>query len=302
MRRGQSFLVAHFLDHITFERALSAATVEAYAHDVAQWVSFAESRGMEGPAGASLADLRDWVSGMRARGLAPSSVRRAQSAVRTYYAFLVEEGAVDEDPTERLEAPKLRLSLPDHLSREEVSALLEAPDPSSHLYWRDVAALEVMYGTGVRVSELVGISIPNFRPEEGLLLVFGKGSKERLVPVGPPACRALLRYLAEVRPRLDSGKGGQRVFLGARGAPLRREIVWRMVKRCAERAGIDPKKVHPHTLRHTFATHLVEGGADLVAVQELLGHVDIATTQIYTHLDRRYLLEQHAKYHPRGRG
>jgi len=299
-RTGRHFLLEHYRDYLEFERSLSPATVEAYCRDVEDWIQFGESRGLNRPGRTSLGDLRDWISALGSRGLAPASVRRARSALRSYYAFLLEEGVVDEDPTERLESPKKSLRLPDHLNQKEVEALLAAPDGSSPLYWRDVALLEVMYSTGIRVSELVGMSISDFIPHEGLLLVFGKGSKERLVPVGPPACRALDQYLTKLRPKLDRGKGSQRIFLGARGAPLRREIVWRVVKKCAERAGIDSGRVHPHVLRHSFATHLIQGGADLVAVQELLGHADIATTQIYTHLDRRYLLEQHGKFHPRG--
>jgi integrase/recombinase XerD len=180
-----------------------------------------------------------------------------------------------------------------------VLRLLEAPDPTHPLYWRDRSILELLYASGVRVSELVELPLSALDLDEGLATIFGKGSKERLVPVGEPARRALERYLREVRPRLDRGKGQGRVFLNARGGPLRREAVWTLVATSARRAGIT-KKVSPHTLRHTFATHLIEGGADLAAVQELLGHADISTTQIYTHLDRDYLREVHRKYHPRG--
>jgi integrase/recombinase XerD len=182
---------------------------------------------------------------------------------------------------------------------EEVTGLLESPDASKPLYWRDRAILELLYASGVRVSELVELPLSALDMEEGLATIFGKGSKERLVPVGGPARRALTRYLRDVRPTLEHGKGAGRVFLNARGRPLRRESVWTLVKEAARRAGIT-KPVSPHTLRHTCATHLVEGGADLAAVQELLGHADISTTQIYTHLDRDYLREVHKRYHPRG--
>jgi integrase/recombinase XerD len=242
--------------------------------------------------------LRAWVFDLKATGLAAPSIRRAQSAVRTYFGFLLAEGAISTDPTDRLETPRVERRLPDFLSRAETERLLEAPDPASALYWRDRAILEFLYATGVRVSELVELRISSLDEEEAFATVFGKGSKERLVPVGAPAFRAVERYLRDVRPSLDEGFGEGRVFLNARGRPLRRESVWSVVRTAARRAGIQ-RKVSPHTLRHTFATHLVEGGADLAAVQELLGHADISTTQIYTHLDRTHLRAIHRKYHPR---
>jgi integrase/recombinase XerD len=176
---------------------------------------------------------------------------------------------------------------------------VESPDPDRPLYWRDRAILELLYATGVRVSELVGLTLTALDLDEGICMVFGKGAKERLVPVGRPALRATERYLREVRPALDRGKGEGRIFLNARGGPLSRMAVWNVVKAASERAGIGAP-VSPHTLRHTFATHLLEGGADLAAVQELLGHADISTTQIYTHVDRQYLRDVHRRFHPRG--
>jgi integrase/recombinase XerD len=219
--------------------------------------------------------------------------------VRTYYSFLMADGAVSADPTERLESPKVARKLPNVLSMDEVERLLEALDETKKLHWRDRAILELLYASGMRVSELVEMPISALDLEEGIATVVGKGAKERIVPIGAPARRALERYLRDVRPELDRGKGAGRVFLNARGRPLRREAVWTLVASAAKRAGIT-KHVSPHTLRHTFATHLVEGGADLAAVQELLGHADISTTQIYTHLDRDYLREVHRRYHPRG--
>ena len=244
--------------------------------------------GARGPADVTPRQLREWVFALKDAGLAPTSIRRAQSAVRTYYAFLVADGAVSSDPTDRLESPKVDRKLPDFLTLDEIERLLDAPDETKPLHWRDRAILEVLYASGVRVSELVELPISALDLEEGLATVVGKGSKERLVPIGAPARRALERYLRDVRPTLDRGKGAGRVFLNKRGRPLRREAVWTVVGEAARRAGI-AKHVSPHTLRHTFATHLVEGGADLAAVQELLGHADISTTQIYTHLDRDYL-------------
>jgi len=220
--------------------------------------------------------------------------------VRTYFGFLLAEGSLAADPTERLESPRLGRRLPDFLTHDEAARLLDAPDPDSPLFWRDRAILELLYATGMRVSELAELPLTALDLDEGFLTVFGKGSKERLVPVGVPALRAVGRYLREVRPGLDRGRGRSkgRVFLNGRGGPLSRVAVWTLVKESARRAGIT-RRVSPHTLRHTFATHLLEGGADLAAVQELLGHADISTTQIYTHVDREYLRDVHRRYHPR---
>jgi integrase/recombinase XerD len=288
-----------FQDFLTFERGLSDRTVVAYLRDLRRWLDFLEGAGVNRPEDVDVAVLRAWVYDLKDQGLAPTSIRRARSAVRTYFGFLLSEGAIDVDPTDRLEAPRAERKLPDFLSRDEVERLLAAPDSSRSLYWRDRAILEFLYATGVRVSELVDLPLSSLDLDEGFALVFGKGSKERLVPVGAPAVRAVERYLREVRPALDSGAGRGRVFLNARGRPLRRESVWSLVRESARRAGLT-KTVSPHTLRHTFATHLVEGGADLAAVQELLGHSDISTTQIYTHLDRAYLRDMHRRFHPRG--
>jgi integrase/recombinase XerD len=298
MGEPAAFRFEQFQDYLTFERGLSDRTLSAYRRDLARWAAHLVERGVEAPSQVTPEALRQWVFALKDAGLAPSSIRRAQSAVRTYFAFLIAEGAVDVDPTERLESPRMGRRLPDVLSREEVEALLDATDPDASLHWRDRAILELLYASGMRVSELVGLPLSALDLEEGFLTVFGKGSKERLVPVGEPALRAVRRYLADVRPKLDKGGGQGRVFLNARGAPLSRTSVWTLVKESARRAGIT-KKVSPHTLRHTFATHLLEGGADLAAVQELLGHADISTTQIYTHVDREYLRDVHRRFHPR---
>jgi integrase/recombinase XerD len=288
-----------FVDFLSFERGLSDRTLAAYQRDLDKLLGFLEERGRSGPTEITPQDLRDFMVELKRRGLAPASIRRALSSLRGYFAFLLEEGAVASDPSERLEAPRAGRKLPDVLSVEEVTRLLEAPNPDHPLYWRDRSILETLYATGMRVSELVELRISSLDLEEGLCTVFGKGSKERMVPLGAPARRALTRYLDELRPRLDRGKGEGKVLLNARGGPLSRVSIWNLVKESAQRAGLGGK-VSPHTLRHTFATHLLEGGADLVAVQELLGHADISTTQIYTHVDREYLREVHRTFHPRG--
>jgi integrase/recombinase XerD len=295
----RAFRLEQFRDYLTYERGLSVRTVEAYGSDLARWVRSMGELGARGPADVTAHQLREWVFALKDAGLAAPSIRRAQSAIRTYFAFLLAEGALVSDPTDRLESPRATRRLPDFLTLEETLRLLEAPDPERGLYWRDRAILEFLYASGVRVSELVELQLSSLHLDEGLATVLGKGAKERLVPIGEPARLALERYQREVRPRLERGRGAGRVFLNARGHPMRREAVWGIVRDAARRAGIT-RRVSPHTLRHTFATHLVEGGADLAAVQELLGHADISTTQIYTHLDRDYLREVHRRYHPRG--
>ncbi|MEQ8331473.1 MAG: site-specific tyrosine recombinase XerD [Longimicrobiales bacterium] len=295
----RAFRFEQFRDYLAFERGLSDRTLDAYRRDLRRWAGFLEGEGVRNPADVDGGHLRAWVYALREAGLAATSIRRAQSAVRTYFSFLLAEGVLEADPTERLESPRVGRSLPDHLTHDEVARFLESPDPDRPLYWRDRAVLEVLYASGLRVSELVDLPLRSLEMDEGVLLVFGKGSKERLVPVGGPALRALRRYLTEVRPELDRGKGGGRVFLNARGRPTTRQTVFNLVREAARRAGIQ-RPISPHTLRHTFATHLLEGGADLAAVQELLGHADISTTQIYTHVDREYLRTVHRRYHPRG--
>jgi integrase/recombinase XerD len=298
MSELRAFRMEQFHDYLTFERGLSERTVSAYQRDLNRWLASMTEQGISEPGSVSAAALRAWVFALKDEGLAATSIRRAQSAVRTYFRFLLAEGVISADPTDRLDSPRVARSLPDFLSTEETDRLLDAPDETKAVYWRDRAILEFLYATGVRVSELTDLPIASVDLEEGFAVVFGKGSKERLVPIGEPARRALARYLAVVRPALDRGQGAGLVFLNARGRPIRRESVWAIVRDSARRAGIT-RKVSPHTLRHTFATHLVEGGADLAAVQELLGHADISTTQIYTHLNRAYLRDLHRRFHPR---
>ncbi|HSH46899.1 MAG TPA: tyrosine recombinase, partial [Longimicrobiales bacterium] len=264
-----SFHLERFRDYLSFERGLSPRTLDAYGRDTKRLIEFLSSRGIGRPSDASAADLREFSYHLKDQGLAATSIRRSLSAVRTYFAFLLEEGLLSADPSEQLESPRTWRRLPDVLGREDVKRLVEAPDPGSRLYWRDRAILEFAYASGVRVSELTGLKTRDLELEEGFAMVYGKGARERLVPVGGAAVRALTVYLRELRPRLDRGRGQGVVFLNARGGPLSRMGVWKILRKHVERAGIDGK-VTPHTLRHTFATHLLEGGADLAAVQEML--------------------------------
>ncbi len=294
----RAFRLEQFQDYLIFERGLSKRTLSAYQHDLENCIEFLARQGITDPSRVTPTVLRMWIFSLHEVGLAPSSIRRAQSAVRTFFRFLLAEGWLSVDPTERLESPKIRDRLPEFLTKEETQRLLDAPNPQKSLYWRDRSILELLYASGVRVSELVGLLISGLDLDDSFITVFGKGGKERIVPVGVPALLTLKRYLSELRPKLDQAEGRGHVYLNARGRPLTRESVWKLVRDSGRRADIN-KNVSPHTLRHTFATHLLEGGADLAAVQELLGHVDISSTQIYTHVDREYLRQIHGKYHPR---
>ena len=292
------FHLQSFCEYLEFERGLSARTIDAYRRDVEGLIAWLATRGLEGITGAGVAELREYGYHLKDRGLQATSIRRALAAIRTYFAFLLAEGHVQADPTDRVDLPRTTRRLPHALNHEEVGQLLDAPDVADPLYWRDKALLEFAYASGVRVSELTGLKVRDLDTREGLALVFGKGARERFVPVGRSALRALDVYLRELRPRLARGAAEGVVFLNARGQPLSRMGVWKILRKQVRRAGIR-RRVTPHTLRHTFATHLLEGGADLAAVQELLGHADIATTQVYTHVEREYLREVHRQFHPR---
>lgn len=294
----RSFLVDRFADYLALERGASARTSEAYLRDVTRLVTFAVVKGAPTPVDLTARLLRTYVYHLKDLGLSPASIRRNVSAARTYFRFLLADGHVVRDPTERLETPKRWRTLPDVLTVAETKSLLEAPTVDDPLYFRDRALLELAYGAGLRVSEWIGIGVRDVMLEDALVRVFGKGAKERLVPIGRSAIGALAIYLRELRPRLERGKGRGLLFLNARGEPLSRMGAWKILKRYVERSGLT-KHVSPHTLRHSFATHLLEGGADLRAVQEMLGHADISTTQIYTHVDREYLRQVHRQYHPR---
>jgi integrase/recombinase XerD len=294
----RDFWLESFRDFLALEAGHSANTVEAYLRDLRRLGEFATSRGVRDPERLTRAALRDFVFLLKDLGLSPASIRRSVSAIRTYYGFLTGEGRVTHDPSDRLESPRRGRILPDTLSVQEVEALLGSPRVELPLAWRDRALLELAYGAGLRVSELCGLGLTDLLLSENLVRVFGKGNKERLVPLGRSVIGAVSVYLHTMRPELDKGKSRGRVLLNARGEPLSRVGAWGVVKRAAERAGV-AKRVTPHTLRHSFATHLLEGGADLRAVQEMLGHADLSTTQIYTHVDREYLRSVHKQFHPR---
>jgi integrase/recombinase XerD len=295
----RDFWLEGFRDFLALEAGHSANTVESYLRDLRRMGEFATSRGIREPNRITRALLRDFIYLLKDLGLSPASIRRSVSAMRTYYGFLAGEGRVTDDPSDRLETPRRGRTLPETLSVPEVEALLASPNLEHPLAWRDRALLELAYGAGLRVSELCGLALTDLLLAENLVRVFGKGGKERLVPIGRSVIGAASVYLHQMRPELDRGRSKGRVLLNARGEPLSRVGAWGVVRRATERAGIQ-KRVTPHTLRHSFATHLLEGGADLRAVQEMLGHADLSTTQIYTHVDREYLRSVHKQFHPRG--
>jgi integrase/recombinase XerD len=296
---ARQFLLERFDEFLALEKGSSARTNEAYGRDLARLAMWAVVKRVHSPGDLTPAHLREYVYHLKDLGLAPSSIRRGISAVRTWYRFLLAEGVVAKDPSEQLETPKKWRVLPEVLSASEVDRIIGAVSLDEPLAFRDRAMLELAYAAGLRVSEWIGIQSKDVVLDEMVVRVFGKGGKERLVPIGRKAVGAIAIYLRELRPVLEKGAGEGKLFLNARGRPLSRMGAWKILRKYVEQAGIE-KPVTPHTLRHSFATHLLEGGADLRAVQEMLGHADISTTQIYTHVDREHLRQVHKQFHPRG--
>jgi integrase/recombinase XerD len=286
-----------YLDHLAAERGLARNSLEAYARDLRGYVAHLAGRGGR-PEAASLADVRGFLAALRGRGLAPRSVARAASAVRGLHRFLLLEGRAAGDPTALLRAPRLMAGLPAVLSEAEVLRLLEAPRAGTADGQRDRAMLELLYATGMRASELVALRVGDANLSAGFVRVRGKGGAERLVPIGRPAAEWLRRYLAEGRPALLRAGRSDRLFVTRRRGGFTRQGCWALLRRHARGAGLT-RRVSPHVLRHSFATHLLERGADLRVVQLLLGHVDIGTTQIYTHVSRAHLKAVHGRHHPR---
>jgi len=285
-----------FLAYLRAECGLADNTVAAYRRDISRFLKFL---GGDDPTKVDTPRVERFLQSEKKRGLAVSSIARALIAVRMFYRFLAGEGLASESAAATIETPRIWRRLPNFLTVPEVNKLLDAPRGRSPLAVRDRAILEVFYAAGARVAEVVAVKIDDLKLDLGLVLLFGKGSRERVVPLGRPAVDAVKDYLISARPRLAKPDTGDTLFLGRRGKKLSRMHIWRLVRRYAALAGIR-KNVHPHTLRHSFATHLLEGGADLRTVQEMLGHSSIATTQVYTHVDRSRLKAIHKKFHPRG--
>ncbi len=292
--------IEDWLQALRLEQGASLKTLEAYRHDVNRYVARLAASGITEPDLVTPDRIGTHVADLAAMGLAPSSLARNLSAIRGFHQFLVEEGLAETDPAREIDLPRKARTLPDVLTRDEVERLLQAPDPDTPAGLRDRAILETLYASGLRVSELTGLEQDRIIPEIPCLRVTGKGNKERLVPIGKPALLALRTYQEQARPLWIRNPTAtkNRVFLNQRGTPLSRMSVWTVVHRSAVEAGIG-KTVYPHVLRHSFATHLLEGGADLRAVQDMLGHVSILTTEIYTHVDRTFLQTVYDKHHPR---
>ena len=286
-----------FLAWVQLEKGLSNNTIESYETDLNQCALFLDARGVGHWKDAELDDYSAWMISLTDDQYAVASLARKLSALRMMIRYFVGEGELDVNHTELLGNPKKRRSLPHCLTIPEVEKMLEAPDLSTPLGKRDRALLELMYGSGLRVSEICSIPVNAFDPDEGFARVFGKGAKERVVPVGRFAVEAVRNYLHGGRPFLSKEGTGSELFLSIRGKAISRKMVWVLVRQYAQKAGIE-KKVSPHGLRHSFASHLLMGGADVRSVQEMLGHADIGTTQIYTHVGSERLLDEHANFHP----
>jgi integrase/recombinase XerD len=289
-------LADQFIHHLRVEKGLSRNTIESYSRDLTRYFDFLEKNSLD-PLRASQINIMDYVSSL-AGPLSIRSIARNLSSLKVFYRFLVSDGKIQTNPARLISNPKLPRRLPGVLSGEEVERLLAAPDASSSRGLRDRAMLELLYASGLRVSELVGLRVANINLEAGWVRTIGKGSKERMVPMGAKAQQCLKEYLACSRPSLLKKRSSSSLFVTSRAKPMSRQAFWKIVKRCSLLAGIK-KEISPHSLRHSFASHLLEHGADLRSVQIMLGHADISTTQIYTHVTRERLKQIHEKYHPR---
>ncbi|MCA1796873.1 MAG: site-specific tyrosine recombinase XerD [Desulfuromonadaceae bacterium] len=291
-------LLDAFTDYLSIERGLARNSIEAYSADLHRFIEFCTASGVKQPGEINSEHIRAFFSHLKHAGLGVRSRARYLAALRGFYTFALEEGWLGHNPVTEIETPKLLHTLPHVLSLAEVEALLESCSNENSLGMRDRAMLEVLYACGLRVSELVSLQLNDYHPASAYIKTTGKGDKERIVPIGEAAMEVLQYYLDHGRPALLRGRHSNYVFLNRSAGGLTRQGFWKIIKRRAIEAGIS-KNVTPHTLRHSFATHLLENGADLRVVQVLLGHADISTTQIYTHVTREHLQRVHERYHPR---
>lgn len=292
----QEELIKRFLNYLAVEKGLAKNTLESYERDLRKYFHFMKAKNVDD---ISRTDVVSFQARLSAEGIATPSVARSLSAIRGFHKYLMIDGLAHMDPTVNIETPRGWKRLPKTLSSTDVDSLLNQPDLSAPIGLRDKAMLELLYATGLRASELVGLRIPDINLERGFLIVMGKGSKERAVPMGEIAITAIKQYLAGARQTLLNGKDSGLLFISSKRRGITRQMFWERIKFYTVKAGIG-KSVSPHTLRHSFATHLLDNGADLRAVQAMLGHSDISTTQIYTHVSRERLKQIHEKYHPRG--
>lgn len=291
-------LLDSFLSFLVVEKGLSENTLESYGRDLKKFLLFIESRGITSAREIRYSDILDFLTHSREEGLTATTIVRSMVSVKQFFKYLLSEKVLSEDPTAHIKTPKMKKAIPGVISLDDVESILGAPDESTPEGLRDAAMLEILYATGIRVSELIGLKLNDVNFELGFVVVYGKGSKERVVPIGDKAKDKLLLYLRDSRPALLKGRESKALFVTRRGAGMTRQGFWKIIKAQARRAGVT-KKISPHTLRHSFATHLLERGADLRTIQIMLGHSDISTTQIYTHVESERLKEIHKKYHPR---
>jgi integrase/recombinase XerD len=287
-----------FLVHVRIEKGLAANSVDAYARDLRRWIAELARAGVHDWSSVRREHLLAHLESLTRSGISARSQSRAVSAIRSFHRLLLSEKIATCDPTENVDAPRPSRTLPRLLTRDEVEALLAAPSPRTSAGSRDRAMLETLYATGLRVSELVTLGVNDVQLETRMLLARGKGSKERIVPLGAPAAEALRAYIASAREKLLHGRHSKDLFVTPRGKRMTRQGFWKLLNRHARAAGIR-RRISPHKLRHSFATHLLEGGADLRSVQAMLGHADVATTQIYTHVERSHVKRLYERHHPR---
>mgnify|MGYP001233759566 FL=1 len=289
-----------YLSHLKLEKNLSENTLSSYKNDISTFISFLSDYKISDPSDISTENLTAFFKTLKNIGLTSTSAARYFSSLKGFFLYLLKNNYIIKNPLEKISAPKLSKKLPEVLNINEVDKILAQPNVSDTLGLRDKAILELLYACGTRVSELTNLKLSDLFLNEEVIRVFGKGSKERLIPIGSSAIEWVGKYIKESRSvLLRISKSGNYVFLNSRGSKLSRMGIWKIIDRYVKEAGIQ-KEVHPHTFRHSFATHLLEGGADLRAVQEMLGHADISTTQIYTHIDRDYIKQVHKQFHPRG--
>jgi integrase/recombinase XerD len=294
-------VLRQFLSYLKLEKGLAENSLAAYENDISRYLDYVfEIKGLTDLAGVDVRHIEDFIGELGGMGLAPGTIARNISSIRSFHLFLVLEGFVKANPAEIIDLPKKARKLPEVLNPEEVQEILDCPDTTEPAGMRDRAIIECLYGAGLRVSELTGLTLDQLYFEIGFIRVFGKGSKERLVPIGGYAIEAVEDYLKNARPLWvkQAARTKNRVFLNQRGSPISRISIWNIVQKYAQMAGVQ-KAVYPHIFRHSFATHLLEGGADLRSVQEMLGHVSINTTEIYTHVDRSFLRQVYKEFHPR---
>lgn len=292
-------LIDEYMNFLAVERGVSRNTIEAYSRDLVRYVNFLRCRGTQSLEGVCSDDVVSYLGRIQKDGLNPNSINRGLAAIRGFYKFLLREKRIDHNPVANIELAKVWMRLPDTLSQEEMDRLLKQPGNGTLSGVRDTAMLELMYATGTRVSELISLKMNSVNWQVGYLVARGKGEKERVIPVGQSAYDCLYAYIHEARPAFLKKRSTDILFLSRLGEGFTRQGFWKMVKKYAMKAGLK-KKVYPHTFRHSFASHLLEGGADLRSVQIMLGHADISTTQIYTHVTRDRLKTIHKKFHPRG--